>query len=154
MECCHPSYFGMESLHSVASITLPSLMHSCSSIPAQPVVGTGTVLYWTNKGLVAQHVDGIPKVAGWVSASDGVTQHQQSLSMIHQLHQNRRGLPVTGVLELEPSMTWNPQTVAGIGAVTNPTQLHKDMHAYLAGGCQAPPQDACLGPKHLNRYLR
>lgn len=40
---------------------------------------------------------------------------------------------VAGVLELEPSMTWNPQVVAGIGAVTDPTQLHKDMHGYLAG---------------------
>lgn len=37
-------------------------------------------------------------------------------------------------------MTWNPQIVAGIGAVTDPTQLHKDMHAYLTGGCPAPPQ--------------
>ena len=37
-------------------------------------------------------------------------------------------------------MTWNPQVVAGIGAVTDPTQLHKDMHAYLEGGCWAPPQ--------------
>ena len=37
-------------------------------------------------------------------------------------------------------MTWNPQIVAGIGAVADPTQLHKDMHSYLAGGCHALPQ--------------
>lgn len=30
-------------------------------------------------------------------------------------------------------MLWNPQVVAGIGAVTDPTKLHKDMHTYLAG---------------------
>nr|UAD82042.1 raffinose synthase 2 [Trebouxia lynnae] len=42
-------------------------------------------------------------------------------------------VPTPGILELEPSMTWNPQVVAGIGAVTDPTQLHKDMHGYLAG---------------------
>ena len=44
-----------------------------------------------------------------------------------------------GILELEPSMTWNPQVVAGMGAVTDPTQLHQDMHAYLAGvSCLMP----------------
>ena len=32
-------------------------------------------------------------------------------------------------------MLWNPQVVAGIGAVTDPTKLHKDMHTYLAGAC-------------------
>lgn len=35
-------------------------------------------------------------------------------------------------------MMWNPQVVAGIGAVTDPTKLHKDMHTYLAGMCQTP----------------
>lgn len=49
--------------------------------------------------------------------------------------------PFAGIVELEPSMTWNPQVVAGIGAVADPTQLHKDMHGYLAGGCQALPQN-------------
>ena len=38
-----------------------------------------------------------------------------------------------GIVELEPSTLWNPQVVAGIGAVSDPTKLHKDMHTYLAG---------------------
>lgn len=37
-------------------------------------------------------------------------------------------------------MMWNPQVVAGIGAVADPTQLHKDMHGYLAGGCLTCPK--------------
>ena len=38
-----------------------------------------------------------------------------------------------GIMELEPSTLWNPQVVAGIGAVPDPTKLHTDMHTYLAG---------------------
>jgi len=41
-------------------------------------------------------------------------------------------------VELEPSTLWNPQVVAGIGAVSDPTKLHKDMHAYLAGAPALP----------------
>ena len=52
---------------------------------------------------------------------------------------------LAGILELEPSMTWNPQVVAGIGAVTDPTQLHKDMHGYLAG-LPYPFPHPCLSP--------
>lgn len=43
-----------------------------------------------------------------------------------------------GIVELEPSTLWNPQVVAGIGAVSDPTQLHKDMHTYLAGAPALP----------------
>ena len=48
-----------------------------------------------------------------------------------------------GIVELEPSMLWNPQVVAGIGAVTDPTKLHKDMHTYLAGTHMPATQLIC-----------
>ncbi|KAL0042463.1 hypothetical protein WJX79_000575 [Trebouxia sp. C0005] len=41
-------------------------------------------------------------------------------------------IPTPGIMELEPSTLWNPQVVAGIGAVPDPTKLHTDMHTYLA----------------------
>ena len=64
--------------------------------------------------------------------------HQLSHSMTHQ--ESNDCMPFAGIVELEPSMTWNPQIVAGIGAVVDPTQLHKDMHGYLAGGYRVSSQ--------------
>lgn len=39
--------------------------------------------------------------------------------------------PTPGVLEIEPSMAWNPAILAGLGAVDDPTALYRDMHSYL-----------------------
>lgn len=38
-----------------------------------------------------------------------------------------------GVQELEPSMVWSAMVIAGMGAPSDPTPLHRDMHTYLAG---------------------
>ncbi|MEW5300241.1 MAG: hypothetical protein WDW36_003183 [Sanguina aurantia] len=40
--------------------------------------------------------------------------------------------PTPGVLEVEPSMAWNPAVLAGIGVVNNPDKLYNAMHKYLA----------------------
>ncbi|KAG1653556.1 hypothetical protein FOA52_004063 [Chlamydomonas sp. UWO 241] len=37
-----------------------------------------------------------------------------------------------GVLEVEPSMAWNPAVLAGVGVVTEPAALYNRMHAYLS----------------------
>lgn len=39
--------------------------------------------------------------------------------------------PTPGVLEVEPSMAWNPAVLAGIGVVEEPSQLYNAMHKYL-----------------------
>lgn len=67
-----------------------------------------------------------------------------ALQHLTPLQKAAAACPFTGVVELEPSMTWNPQVIAGIGAVTDPTQLHKDIHGYLAGGCQLCPKTASM----------
>ena len=40
--------------------------------------------------------------------------------------------PTAGLVEIEPSMAWNPSVVSGIGVVENVDTLYNDMHAYLA----------------------
>ncbi|GFR50303.1 hypothetical protein Agub_g12493, partial [Astrephomene gubernaculifera] len=44
----------------------------------------------------------------------------------------RYAAPTAGVLEIEPSMAWNPAVLAGIGVVTDPHRLYHAMHRYLA----------------------
>lgn len=66
--------------------------------------------------------------------------HRMDCSMMAPVTISYDCLLCIGILELEPSMVWNPQVVAGIGTVADPAQLHKDMHAYLAGGPLTPPK--------------
>jgi len=40
--------------------------------------------------------------------------------------------PTPGVLEIEPSMAWNPAVLGGVGVVQDPRVLYDSMHAYLA----------------------
>ena len=40
--------------------------------------------------------------------------------------------PTAGLVEIEPSMAWNPSVVSGSGVVQNVDELSKDMHSYLA----------------------
>ncbi|KAG2488978.1 hypothetical protein HYH03_012419 [Edaphochlamys debaryana] len=44
----------------------------------------------------------------------------------------RYASPTAGVLEIEPSMAWNPAVLAGIGVVTDPHRLYAAMHRYLS----------------------
>eukprot|EP00803_Ostreobium_quekettii_P005322 evm.model.scf_2114.1 EVM.evm.TU.scf_2114.1 scf_2114:2316-14243(+) len=39
--------------------------------------------------------------------------------------------PTAGLLEIEPSLAWNPSVLAGIGVVDDPGELYNDMHTYL-----------------------
>jgi len=41
--------------------------------------------------------------------------------------------PTPGVLEVEPSMAWNPAVLAGVGVLSEPAAVYRDMHGYLAG---------------------
>ncbi|EFJ39616.1 hypothetical protein VOLCADRAFT_100756, partial [Volvox carteri f. nagariensis] len=43
----------------------------------------------------------------------------------------RYAAPTRGVLEIEPSMAWNPAVLAGIGVVDDPNRLYDAMHRYL-----------------------
>ena len=40
--------------------------------------------------------------------------------------------PTAGLVEIEPSMAWNPSVLSGIGIVEDVRALYGDMHAYLA----------------------
>lgn len=40
--------------------------------------------------------------------------------------------PTAGLVEIEPSMAWNPSVVSGIGVVEDVGKLYNDMHSYLA----------------------
>ncbi len=40
--------------------------------------------------------------------------------------------PTAGLVEIEPSMAWNPSVVSGIGVVEDVDELYNDMHSYLA----------------------
>eukprot|EP00887_Chlorella_sp_A99_P005608 scaffold1.g5608.t1 len=40
--------------------------------------------------------------------------------------------PTPGLLELEPSMCWNPSVLGGIGISHHPNRLFNDMHSYLS----------------------
>ena len=40
--------------------------------------------------------------------------------------------PTAGLVEIEPSMAWNPSVVSGIGVVQDVDELYNDMHSYLA----------------------
>ena len=40
--------------------------------------------------------------------------------------------PTPGLAEIEPSMSWNPSVISGIGAPEDPAVLFNDMHSYLA----------------------
>ena len=42
--------------------------------------------------------------------------------------------PTAGLVEIEPSMAWNPSVVSGIGVVEDVDKLCNDMHAYRASG--------------------
>ncbi|GAX76619.1 hypothetical protein CEUSTIGMA_g4065.t1 [Chlamydomonas eustigma] len=39
--------------------------------------------------------------------------------------------PTPGVLEVEPSMGWNPAVLAGVGVLPDPGSLYNKMHSYL-----------------------
>ncbi|GIM11600.1 hypothetical protein Vretimale_15098 [Volvox reticuliferus] len=43
----------------------------------------------------------------------------------------RYASPTPGVLEIEPSMAWNPAVLAGVGVVDDPNRLYNAMHRYL-----------------------
>lgn len=47
-------------------------------------------------------------------------------------------IPTPGLAEVEPSMSWNPSVVAGIGVVADPAVLYNDMHSYLASSGDTP----------------
>ena len=47
-------------------------------------------------------------------------------------------IPTPGLAEVEPSMSWNPSVVAGIGVVADPAVLYQDMHSYLASSGHTP----------------
>lgn len=48
--------------------------------------------------------------------------------------------PTAGLVEIEPSMAWNPSVVSGIGVVQDVDELYNDMHSYLASaGMQSSP---------------
>ena len=40
--------------------------------------------------------------------------------------------PTAGLVEIEPSMAWNPSVISGIGIVDDVDELYRDMHSYLA----------------------
>ncbi|CAL8470414.1 g9956 [Coccomyxa elongata] len=40
--------------------------------------------------------------------------------------------PTPGLVEIEPSMAWNPSVISGVGIVENAHHIYNDMHAYLA----------------------
>lgn len=40
--------------------------------------------------------------------------------------------PTPGLLEIEPSMAWNPAVLAGVGIVDEPQKLYRSMHGYLS----------------------
>lgn len=40
--------------------------------------------------------------------------------------------PTPGILEIDPSVAWNPPVLAGLSFPPDPSALHRDMHAYLA----------------------
>ena len=40
--------------------------------------------------------------------------------------------PTAGLVEVEPSMAWNPAVLSGIGVVDNVRDLYHDVHSYLA----------------------
>eukprot|EP00887_Chlorella_sp_A99_P005545 scaffold1.g5545.t1 len=44
-----------------------------------------------------------------------------------------RPQPTAGTLEIDPSYSWVQATLAGVGLVDSPRELHADMHAYIAG---------------------
>eukprot|EP00200_Dunaliella_tertiolecta_P005843 CAMPEP_0202343484 /NCGR_PEP_ID=MMETSP1126-20121109/3581_1 /ASSEMBLY_ACC=CAM_ASM_000457 /TAXON_ID=3047 /ORGANISM="Dunaliella tertiolecta, Strain CCMP1320" /LENGTH=1166 /DNA_ID=CAMNT_0048934551 /DNA_START=372 /DNA_END=3872 /DNA_ORIENTATION=- len=39
--------------------------------------------------------------------------------------------PTPGVLEIEPSMAWNPAVLAGVGVLSDPAAVYHEMHTYL-----------------------
>ncbi len=49
--------------------------------------------------------------------------------------------PSPSLKEIEPSMSWNPSVVSGIGVVQNVRDLYFDMHAYLSQAGR--PQRQC-----------
>lgn len=47
--------------------------------------------------------------------------------------------PPLGLLEIEPSLAWNPAVLCGMGVVDTVEDLYNDMHEYLmaSGGCSS-----------------
>ena len=46
--------------------------------------------------------------------------------------------PTPGLAEIEPSMSWNPSVISGVGAPEDPAVLFNDMHSYLASSGAVP----------------
>ena len=66
--------------------------------------------------------------------------------------------PTAGLVEIEPSMAWNPSVVSGIGVVQNVDELYNDMHSYLASSgmsCRsfAKPQGDCSVWQCISAWL-
>eukprot|EP00210_Caulerpa_lentillifera_P006619 g6324.t1 len=62
--------------------------------------------------------------------------------------------PTPGVLEVEPSLAWNPSVVAGVGVVENPDALYRDMHNYLkSAGASGVKVDAQAGAGLIGTVL-
>ena len=60
--------------------------------------------------------------------------------------------PTPGLAEIEPSMSWNPSVISGVGAPEDPAVLFNDMHSYLAGSGRLCSSRICLNassPWHL-----
>ncbi|GLC45302.1 hypothetical protein PLESTB_000307100 [Pleodorina starrii] len=68
----------------------------------------------------------MPTDTGYGSSSGGGAQVPGLTSHL------RYAAPTSGVLEIEPSMAWNPAVLAGIGVVDDPSRLYNAMHRYLA----------------------
>ena len=62
--------------------------------------------------------------------------------------------PTAGLVEIEPSMAWNPSVVSGIGVVEDVDKLYNDMHSYLASAGRhnlCYPIISCLDPLRFHQ---
>ena len=55
--------------------------------------------------------------------------------------------PTAGLVEVEPSMAWNPSVLSGIGIVDNILDLYTDTHSYLAAAGVHLQQRSHLGSR-------
>ena len=62
--------------------------------------------------------------------------------------------PTPGILEVEPSLAWNPSVVGGVGVIDCPEQLYLDMHDYLkSAGATGVKVDAQAGVGMIGSVL-
>lgn len=77
----------------------------------------------------ALHVDYVICWHGISAYWSGVSIESEKMKKYspHNVHPE----PVETLLDVEPSMKWNPTVLAGIGSIYDPFHLYNDMHAYL-----------------------